>query len=71
MSYRPPKKTGTALMPQKGEEIEKYNKHTKVKVFTKEEIAEYEDECECGAIHTSFPKAHYRWCCMWAIEGGQ
>lgn len=44
MSYRPPKKTGTALMPQKGEEIEKYNKHTKVKVFTKEEIAEYVEE---------------------------
>ena len=44
MSYRPPKKTGTALMPQKGEEIEKYNKNTKVKIYTKEEIAAYVEE---------------------------
>ena len=44
MTYRPPKKTGTALMPQKGEEIEKYNKNTKVKIYTKEEIAAYVEE---------------------------
>ena len=41
MSYRPPKKTGTALEGAKKEEIEAYNKNTKVKIYTKEEIAEY------------------------------
>ena len=44
MGYRAPKKTGTALEGQKKEEIEEYNKKTKVKVYTKEEIAEYVEE---------------------------
>ena len=30
---------------------------------------EEDKECECGAIHTSFPKYHYDWCPMFALEG--
>ena len=30
---------------------------------------EEETECECGAIHTSFPKQHYTWCIRWPLEG--
>ena len=40
----PPKKTGTALMGQKAEDIAKYNKKTKVKELSKEEIEAYLEE---------------------------
>ena len=30
---------------------------------------EEELKCECGAKHTSFPKYHYFWCPMFALEG--
>ena len=39
--YRPPIKTGTVLHNDKIEDMKKYSKHTKVKIYTKEEIAEY------------------------------
>ena len=42
--YMPPKKTGTALMGQKSEDIAKYNKKTKVKEYTPEEIEAYLEE---------------------------
>ena len=42
--YMPPKKTGTALMGQKAEDIEKYNKKTKVRELSKEEIEAYLEE---------------------------
>ena len=42
--YMPPKKTGTALMGQKSEDIVKYNKKTKVKEYTPEEIEAYLEE---------------------------
>ena len=42
--YMPPKKTGTALMAQKSEDIAKYNKKTKVRELSKEEIEAYLEE---------------------------
>ena len=39
--YRPPIKTGTVLHNDKIEDMKKYSKHTKVKIYTPEEIAEY------------------------------
>ena len=40
----PPKKTGTALMGQKAEEITKHNKKSKVKILTPEEIEAHLEE---------------------------
>ncbi len=42
--YMPPKKTGTALMGQKAEEIAKHNKKSKVRELSKEEIEAYLEE---------------------------
>ena len=42
--YMPPKKTGTALMGQKAEEITKHNKKSKVKILTPEEIEAHLEE---------------------------
>ena len=42
--YMPPKKTGTALMGQKAEEITKHNKKQKVRILTSEEIEAHLEE---------------------------
>ena len=39
--YRPPIKTGTVLHNDKIDQMKKFSKTSKVKVFTKEEIKEY------------------------------
>ena len=42
--YMPPKKTGTALMGQKAEDIKKHNKKSKVRILTPEEIEAHLEE---------------------------